>query len=56
MVLVAFTINGNVQQHWGNLVGLCVKTYAILNGALARQWTCNTEALGWARWIRRDHG
>ena len=36
---LAFVIDVNIQRHWGHVVGLCIGTYAIIQGAVARKWT-----------------
>ncbi len=32
-------IDGNVQRHWGPILGICIGLYIIVKGAIARQWT-----------------
>jgi hypothetical protein len=36
---LAFMIGGNVQRHWGQVLGLCIGIYIVVKGAIAREWT-----------------
>jgi hypothetical protein len=45
--ILTFMIDGNVQQYWGRLLGLCIGIYTVVNGALAREWTVTEAILGW---------
>ena len=36
---LAYTTGVDIQRHWGQIVGLLIGTWAIVQGAAAREWT-----------------